>query len=467
MALYHENSEIATVSDLSLFSVPPTQVAVTKTRVQNYYPVSEYGQSDSPIEFNIPGNGLEYISLKDTKLFLKLKITKTTKDKDKETVSTANTAGTPADKTKKKTEEVVTPPINVGPINLTLQSLWSQIDVYLNEKLVSAGGNNYPYKAYLQTLLNYGADAKTSQLQNQLYYKDTPKYMDANDCLKGGNQGLLVRTKYFAKDKVVDLFGPLHIDFFQCPRYLLNNVSLRLKLYKTSKDFFLMCNGSTSDYKVKIEEAILKVTKVTVSPSITLAHAAALKQTTAKYPIKKVEVKAISIAKGSHGVSLDDIWLGKVPSKVIICFVNSSAMSGNSKLNPYNLQHFGASQIACYLNGESAPAAPIKLKFNKDSHYGSNYMEAYETIFSGTQVMGDDYGSDIGRDDVPAGYFLTVFNFEPVTNLDSQVWNLKQSGNLRIVVDFSIPLEQTVNMIVYGEFPDLIRIDETRNIIMQ
>jgi hypothetical protein len=54
-----------------------------------------------------------------------------------------------------------------------------------------------------------------------------------------------------------------------------------------------------------------------------------------------------------------------------------------------------------------------------------------------------------------------------VTNLDSQVWNLKQSGNLRISVKFSESLKQTVNMILYGEFPDLIRIDETRNIIMQ
>ena len=45
-----------------------------------------------------------------------------------------------------------------------LQTLWSQIDVYLNGLLVTQSNNNYPYRAYIENLLSFGEEAKTSQL---------------------------------------------------------------------------------------------------------------------------------------------------------------------------------------------------------------------------------------------------------------------------------------------------------------
>ena len=48
----------------------------------------------------------------------------------------------------------------VGPVNLCLHSLFLQRDVQLNGKLVSPNIPTYPYKAYLQMLLIYKANAK-------------------------------------------------------------------------------------------------------------------------------------------------------------------------------------------------------------------------------------------------------------------------------------------------------------------
>ena len=66
----------------------------------------------------------------------------------------------------------------VGPTNLLLYSLFSQVDVFLNDKLISSSSNTYAYRAYLKTLLNYGKAAKESQLTASLWYKDTANHMD-------------------------------------------------------------------------------------------------------------------------------------------------------------------------------------------------------------------------------------------------------------------------------------------------
>ena len=51
-------------------------------------------------------------------------------------------------------------------------------------------------------------------------------------------------------------------------------------------------------FKVVITQANLYVWKVKVAPAISLRHAAALKQATAKYPISQIECKVLSIPGG-------------------------------------------------------------------------------------------------------------------------------------------------------------------------
>ena len=67
----------------------------------------------------------------------------------------------------------------VGPMNNWLLSMFNQVDVYLNGTLMTPSTNTYPYRAYIETLLSYGDDAKVTQLTSQLWHKDTPTHMDA------------------------------------------------------------------------------------------------------------------------------------------------------------------------------------------------------------------------------------------------------------------------------------------------
>ena len=146
MALLHQQSCECVKSELDLFSVPPTQTSIEHGQWVEHHPLATI-TDHGPIEFSISGSGEDYVDLANTFLFVRAQI--------------VNADGTNlADDAK------------VGPVNLWLHSLFSQVDMSLNEKLISPSTNTYPYRAYLESLLSYGTAAKESQMTAQLWYMD-------------------------------------------------------------------------------------------------------------------------------------------------------------------------------------------------------------------------------------------------------------------------------------------------------
>jgi len=101
------------------------------------------------------------------------------------------------------------------------------------------------------------------------------------------NEGLVKRSQPTNQSRVVDMMGHLHADIFFQDRYILNKVNVKIKLVR-SKDVF--CVMSEADCKVMITKAAMFVRKVKLSPSVFMAHAKALENGTAKYPIRRVVV---------------------------------------------------------------------------------------------------------------------------------------------------------------------------------
>ena len=166
MALVHPNSCECTKSELDLFEVPPTQTSV------------EHGYWEQK-GLTSALTGDEYIDLANTYLFVEAQ--KVADD------DTALDAGT-----------------DVGPVNLWMHSLFSDVSVILNEKLVSPPTSVYPYRAYIGTLLSYGPAAKESQLTGVIWYKDTPGHQDKRTT---DNKGLTSRKALTTQSKSVQIIG--------------------------------------------------------------------------------------------------------------------------------------------------------------------------------------------------------------------------------------------------------------------
>ncbi|KAG8238187.1 hypothetical protein J437_LFUL014063 [Ladona fulva] len=212
---------------LDLFSLPPTQTSIEGGQWVHYKPVSSLSD-DAPLEFVVPGHGDDYVDLSHTLINITACITGI---KDEESA------------------------ILYGPVNLWLHSLFSQVDVFLNQKLVTPSSHAYPYRAYIETLLNYGPAAKNSHLTSALWYSDTPGSMD--DCVN--NAGAVRRRAFTADSKEVERMGHLHCDLFNHEKFLPNGVEMWLKLVRSKSGFNVMSARQLENVRVRITDASLLV----------------------------------------------------------------------------------------------------------------------------------------------------------------------------------------------------------------
>jgi hypothetical protein len=129
--------------EMDLFTEPETNAPYQKVQYVDYRSSSVLNDS-GPLQFLIPPTSNQYIDLKRTKLHVKAKLvdgdlTPITDDK-------------------------------VGVINNVLHSMFGLVEIYLQQQLISSN-HMYPYKAYIETLLDSGEADQKSYLQNQGFCK--------------------------------------------------------------------------------------------------------------------------------------------------------------------------------------------------------------------------------------------------------------------------------------------------------
>ena len=71
---------------------------------------------------------------------------------------------------------------------------------------MTRSSNVYPLRAYVETLLSYGAVTKTTKFATHPWYINAAGHMDAKR-EQGGNLGLVERRRYIADSRVVEKMG--------------------------------------------------------------------------------------------------------------------------------------------------------------------------------------------------------------------------------------------------------------------
>jgi len=140
MAFVNDDACECITNSLDLFSVPPVQKSVEHGKYVDYHPINK-----------IPAAGEEYLDLCNAMLFVKVKVVQ-------------------------QNGQDLAAGARVAPVILFLHSLFSQVVISLNGTLVTTATDTYGYRAYLETLLSYGGDAKQTQLTSSLYYNEAGKF---------------------------------------------------------------------------------------------------------------------------------------------------------------------------------------------------------------------------------------------------------------------------------------------------
>ena len=430
MSLIHTKSCESVHTGLDLFALPPTQTAVQDGLWVEYHPLATLA-AGAPIEFAVSGATADYIDLSNTYLYVKAKVLR---------------------------QDGTNPPADAvfAPVNYWLHSLFSQVDVLLNNTLVTPSENTYPYRAYIESTLNYGREAKTTHLTSALYYQDTASQM--NSLNADNNAGFRERHARAVAGRDVDMIGRLHCDIFHQERYLLNNVDVKIRLIPSKNTFNIMAAGD--NFKSIISHASMFVRKVRLNPAVTLSHAKALERGTAKYPLKRVVVKTFSIPRGNVSVVQDNLFLSQTPNRLVIGLVDSAAFNGESTSNPFNFQTLGLSFLSLYLDGKQVPSKPLQPNF-----VTGQYVRSFFNLMVSSGLANQDAGSNISRQDFAGGFALYSMDLTPSLIDDNQLFELVKSGALRMELKFDAPLAQSVTVVVWAEMDSVLEIDRNRTVL--
>ena len=201
------------------------------------------------------------------------------------------------------------------------------------------------------------------------------------------------------------------------------------------------------------------VRKVKIAPSVYLAHAKTLESGTAKYPIRRVICKTFTIPSGYLDVSHEKLFTGQLPSRLVIGCVDNTAYNGDVSKNPFNFKHFSLSELMVYLDGQQQSIKPLSLNFTSDQ-----YVSAFMSMFTGVGKANADEGIDVDRLDYPNGFALYAFDLTPDLSEDDH-FNLTRQGSVRVDLKFAAALPNTVTVVAYAEFQNIIELDRSRNVV--
>ena len=424
--------------DVALFNDPPYNTAEDKIIWVEYRPtfISQGGYSS--IHFHIAGNPTQYVDLSRSEMYVRIKI-------------------------EKESGEAFTEEESALPIDQIFHTMWSSVDIALNQVQVSTSGTNYMYKSAIENLLNYSKSTKEIQLAAIGMTPDTGNFNSTKpgtgDFKTGVNSGLIARNNLFKPDGRCEFAGHLLADICNQGRLILDNVDVDINLWPSKDEFRLLVTENLTKCRLIIEEIYLNVCKVQVNKYCMTGHMAGLEISNGKYPMQKTAMMTKVLPQGSFGDTFEDIFQGIVPSKLIIGMVDAEAYSGHFQKNPLQFQPFDIESLGFYVNGEPTPKRPYK--YNIDNN---QFLEALQSLYKITGKNGEDADVGISRKMWKEGMALTAFDVDPTTASDFRYLGIPKLGHTRISLKLKKPSPKPITVIIYAAFPGRVEIDDQRNV---
>lgn len=423
--------ETCVKSELDLFQQKFVQTSIIDKTMVGYRSINP--ANESILEFVLPRTTEFYRDLSSVYLKLDVKL-----------IGEKKITGTGTDS---KTEKVAC-------VNNLLHSLFSQIQVTINGRNVTGNGDCYPYRCFIETILNFSKESANTHLTSTMFYPDDGT-LDASD----DNSGFLTREKKLKK--TVELYGKLHADILNSPILLGYGTELKIRLTRAPAAFVLLSNNPKSSMDFEISDATLYVKNVTPAPSVMSAHARILSMgSTWKYHTNRVDLRTHTISANESSATLDNVLIGTIPKLLVVGFVDNQAFSGHPTSNPFKLEHFDYNYFALKVNGIQVPGDAFTPNFAE-----GRFQRVYQTLFTETHIKNGPLTNMITESMFNAGYSLVVFDLSPDSSGTESHTSLARQGSVRFDIRFAKPLAKAITVLVYAVYDGLIEIDEGGNVL--
>jgi len=388
-------------SELQLFNQPLKQVVVSNASFVDYLSVTALGDGVTSIDFNIQGSDIDYLDLNDTYLYLKLQV--------------VNDDGSNLDSASK-----------CAPINYMINAIFSDVQLYLNEKLIEGGNHVYAYKSVIESIFQFNEDAKRIQLL-------TGGFSDDRD----------EREKWIKGSRMFELVGALRLDFFSQPKYMLPQINMRVQ-----------CT---------LKAARLNVKRAKVDAAVRLGHELGLRTKNAIYPYARSEVVVTTIGPQSHYFTKDNLFgHSQMPKFVVLGLVTNEAFKGSYSKDPYDFATFSVTSLGLYRDGEPVPNRRI---YETNFDQGLITESYFRSIILNTQHFNTNLNNGIRMEDWKKDGGLTFYTFNLAPDFEMGNYQQIADGNLRLEIRFKKAIAEAINVVVYALFDDILQITRDRAVI--
>lgn len=415
-------------SGLDIFSIPEIDNSIIYGKTVTYYPIGAISDR-GPFEFFVPHDGNDYTFLPMTRLEGEIKITK----KDGSEWAAAD---------------------NIGFANLLPHTLFRQIEVEINKtQICDLSTPTYPYKAYIETLLSFGSEAKNTHLKCELFEKEEIK---KEEDFTGKR---LKSVCNIAKAKKIYFSMILHVDFFQSNKYLIPGCNLNLKFIRNDDDFSLL--SATSIAKIKIEDLRLTMRKLTIDPDRVIEQEKILEKMPAIYPITQSKIRPFPIMKGTTSERISNIFRNKLPRSLIFGLVSDAGFNNDVTKNPFLFKDFGMCYFNIFINGEPVLTRAFQPNFDADNP--TSYLQSYRWFMDNIGIAHENETNAIELEDFIHNSFFIPFDLSPDMCNNFHPHGPIQ-GTLDLQISFTNALTNNLQLICYGSFNETISIDKDRNV---
>jgi hypothetical protein len=178
------------------------------------------------------------------------------------------------------------------------------------------------------------------------------------------------------------------------------------------------------------------------------------------YFLKTPSVNYMTIEAGQMQFMRDNLFLGRMPRKIVLGMVDTNAYQGRRDLNPYNFQHFGLTEICLYKDGVPYPRPMINMDFQLNQ-----YSEAYHHFMTSLNGAYSRLGPNVTMADYRNGYTLFSYDMSPDQLGSVHPGSIHNANsNIRLEMKFKAALAQNVTLIVFSEEEHLMEIHRDRRV---
>ena len=414
---------------------------VLSSHEQEIYPTTSFDENCIEFEFQTDRN--YYVDLRQTYLALKLKLVR---GRGYETYKTKEVKKERKEEAKAEEEETAgedNPVPLVTHVNNILHSIFSNVEVYINNQQIYNSNGLYAHKSYISNNFKRAISEYKGVLHCEGYdYEEFPdEIMEA----LLAEPFFTRRMKMLSRPDGFMLYGKLGVDFFSTSELLYPNMKVRLRLIRARPNFYMISDNP--NVSLGIVDCSLYTRRNALKDDYHKRRMDMLAYTPVDFNYLETLAKTFIIPARQNQFIQENIFNNAPIRRIAIAMNTNSAFTGSYIENPFWYQQFELRQVRILRGGQ-----PI-VDFD-----AADNCRLYVTTMKAMNFQDDIPSIPI---DNSKDQYVLVFDLTSMQDATENCHYPELVGEpFKLQLNFSFPLEHVTELTVFGERMSSVAVDK-------